>query len=337
MATNRKEIERMLHCNKAAGLSYEFQETAQNFTARFLAAYSSAESGYQLDKELVENRVKNLMLCAIEKNPALTAEEFASNIKLPEIFMDRAAVMYLTELAGEEGAGDYFYFAYHFFAAYVFSYIYRHPYYVKPLDRREVICVLYNQVYHALKSCAAKKVNFSFKILNLMFQAAVFELNGIERLPFTLHRRDAEQYFRFRAAVGNHNYSVKDTSVIADALSLSTAKIQSYWRLYLSENNGFLSASQIFCSENLEHIFGKTEEPGFTDVEISETRNRLFHSEEDRNIFDSLVSNGDGVFSRKEIEALNTTRYRINQVKQAIKQDRAEGVKSVPRFRAGGK
>ena len=324
MATNRKEMARKLRCNKAAGLPCEFQETARNIAARFLAAYSSAESGYKLDKELVENRVGNLILAALSENPALTAEEFASGIKIPEIFMDKAAVVYLTELAGEEAAGDYFYFAYHFFAAYVFSYIYRHPYYVKPLDRREVICVLYNQVYHALKSCAAKKANFSFKILNLMFQAAVFELNGIERLPFTLHRRDVEQYFRFRAAVGNHNYSVKDTDVIAGALSLSTAKIQSYWRLYLSENNGFLSASQVFCSENLEHIFGKAEEPGFVDVEVSETRNRLFDSEEDRNIFDSLVSNGDGVFSKREIEALHTTRYHINQVKNVIRQDSAQ-------------
>lgn len=323
MATNRKEMERKLRCNKAAGLPCEFQETARNIAARFLAAYSSAESGYKLDKELVENRVGNLMSAALSENPALTAEEFASGIKIPEIFMDKDAVIYLTELAGEKDAGDYFYFAYHFFAAYVFSYIYRHTYYVKPLDRHEVICVLYNQVYHALKSCAAKKANFSFKILNLMFRAAVFELNGIERLPFTLRRRDAEQYFRFRASVRNHNYSVKDTGVIAGALSLSTAKIQSYWRLYLSENNGFLSASQVFCSENLERIFGKAEEPGFVDVEVSETRNRLFDSEEDRNIFDSLVSNGDGVFSKREIEELHTTRYHINRVKNVIRQDSA--------------
>lgn len=321
MATNRKEMEKNLRCNKAYGLPYEFQETARNLAARFLAAYSSEESGYRLDKELVGNRVGNLMLAALAENPALTAEEFASGIKIPEIFMDKAAVIYLTELAGEEDAGDYFYFACHFFAAYVFSYIYRHSYYVKPLDKQEVICVLYSQVYYALKSCAAKKAKFSFKILSLMFQAAVFELNGTQRLPFTLRRRDAEQYFRFRAAVRNHNYGMEDTGIVAGELSLSTAKVQSYWRLYFLENNRFLSASQILGNENLERIFGGAEEPGFADVEVLETRNRLFDSEEDRNIFDSLINNGDGVFSRKEIEALHTTRYHINKVKNVIRQD----------------
>lgn len=311
-------MEKKLRCNKAAGLPCPFEEAAGNLAARFMAAYSSADSGYQLDKELVRNRIGNLILDALVKNPALTAEEFVSGIRLPEIFMDKAAVMYLTELAGEEGASDYFYFAYHFFAAYVFSYIYHHPYYVKTLDKGEVICVLYSQVYRALKDCAAKKANFSFKILNLMFQAAVFELNGIGKFPFTLHRKNMEQYFRFRALIKSGGYSMENAETVADMLSVSVVKVKSYWRLSVLEGSEALL--QALHSANPESVSGGTEEAGFADVEVLEIRDRLFSSEKDKNIFDSLIGNGDGRFSGKEIKRLNTTRYHINQVKEAVRE-----------------
>lgn len=320
--TSRTDMAKKLGCSEVMGLSKEFQTMAQNMTVRYLLLYSSNESGYKLDENVVKNRVENLMADALAENPALTAREFAASIKIPEIFMDTDAITYLVELVGEACEDDWFFYAYHFFSAYVYSFIFHHPYYMKSLEREEVICVLYQQVYRALKSCAAKKSYFNFMTLKLMFKAAVFELSGAERFPFTLHRKDAEQYFRFRATIRNNNFGMNDTEVIAKSLSISVTKIESYWQIYIMESKGFISTSLVLDDENAEYIFGKTEELGFADAEITEIRNRLFSSEEDRRIFDSLIGNGDGVFTKHEIEALNTSRYHINQVKERVRQDR---------------
>ena len=320
--TSRTEMAKKLGCSEVMGLSKEFQIMAQNMTVRYLLLYSSNESGYKLDEVVVRNRVENLMADALAENPALTAREFATGIKIPEIFMDTDAITYLVELAGEACEDDWFFYAYHFFSAYVYSFIFHHPHYVKSLDKNEVICVLYHQVYRALKGCAMKKSYFNFKTLKLMFKAAIFELSGTERFPFTLHRKDAEQYNRFRSTIRNNNFSTDDTEVIAGMLSISVTKIESYWQIYIMESRGFISTSLVMDDENAEHIFGKTEELGFADAEITEIRNRLFSSEEDRRIFDSLIGNGDGVFTKHEIEALNTSRYHINQVKDRVRQDR---------------
>lgn len=320
--TSRTEMAKKLGCSKVEGLPKEYRIMSNNMTVRYLLLYSSNESGYKLDEAVVRNRVENLMADALAENPALTAREFAASIKIPEIFMDTDAITYLVELAGEACEDDWFYFAYHFFSAYVFSFVFHHPHYVKSLDKNEVICVLYHQVYRALKGCAMKKSYFNFKTLKLMFKAAIFELSGTERFPFTLHRKDAEQYNRFRSTIRNNNFSVDDTEIIAVMLSISVTKIESYWQIYIMESRGFISTSLVMDDENAEYIFGKTEELGFADAEITEIRNRLFSSEEDRRIFDSLIGNGDGVFTKQEIKALNTSRYHINQVKERVRQDR---------------
>lgn len=323
--TSRKEMAKKLGCSEVKGLSKEFQTMAHSMAVRYLLIYSANESGYKLDEEVVRNRVENLMMTALASNPAMTAKEFAAGIKIPEIFMDKDAITYLVELAGEACKDDWFYFAYHYFSAYVFSFIFHHPYYVKSLDKNEVICVLYHQVYRALKRCAEKKSYFNFMTLKLMFRAAVFELSGTERFPFTLRRKDVEQYYRFRATIISNNFSIDDTEIIAGMLSISETKIESYWQIYIMESKGVISTSLVLDDENAEYIFGKTDELGFAEAEIMEIRNRLFTSKGDRKIFDSLVGNGDGIFTRQEIKELNTSRYHINQVKDRIRQEREKG------------
>lgn len=324
MATNRKEMERRLRCNKVEGLPKEFQIVAGNMAVKYLQKYSMRDSGYELSYELVKNRVENLMLDALNENPFISPGEFVERTRLTEIFIDPEAIMYLVELAGEGDSEDYFYYAYHFFALSVFSYINHHSFYISPLEKVEVLSVLYTQVHFALKRCAEKKVMFNFHTLYLMFKAAIFELNGVTRFPFSLRRKDVELYFRFRANVINNDYGKTDMNVLSDMLSLSYEKILCYWGIFVSESNGFLSTSVLLEDENLENIFGKMEEAGFLDVEIEEMRNRLFKNEIDRGIFDSLVGNGDGTFSKEEIEKIGTNRYRINQVKETLRRNNTE-------------
>lgn len=324
MATSRTEMERKLRCNKVEGLSKDYQREAENMAAKYVLRYSVKESGYELSYELVKNRVENLMLDALEKNPSLTAKEFAAQTKLAELFIDSKAILYLVELAGEGDSDAYFYYAYHFFSLSVCSYINHHAFYVSPLDKLELVSILFTQVHFALKGCAEKNVLFNFRTLYLMFQAAVFDLNGVVRFPFTLRRKDIEQYFRFRANAINRNLRIDDMEVLSNLLSLSLEKVLSYWELYSCEAGGFLSTSLLLEDENLENIFGKVDEARFLDVEILEMRNRLFEDEVDRRIFDSLIGNGDGTFTRVEIETLGTSRYHINQVKDILRQNSTE-------------
>ena len=122
--TSRTDMAKKLGCSEVKGLSKEFHSMAQNMTVRYLLLYSSNESGYKLDEAVVRNRVENLMADALAENPALTAREFAASIKIPEIFMDTDAIIYLVELAGEAYEDDWFFYAYHFFSAYVYSFVF---------------------------------------------------------------------------------------------------------------------------------------------------------------------------------------------------------------------
>ena len=322
MATNRKEIENKLRCNKVDGLPLEFVRASEQMAIKYVQKFSIKDSGYELSYELVKNRVENLMLDALKENPYITPKEFTEKKKYTEIFIDPEAIMYLVELAGKDNP-DYFYYAYHFFSLSVCSYINHHGFYVSPLEKNELISVLYTQVYFALNRCAEKKAMFNFQTLYLMFQASVYELNGVTRYPFTLRRRDIEQFFRFRANVVNKNYDKKDMNILSDLLSLPIDKVLYYWEIFGSEVNGFLSTSLLLEDENIDSLFGGMEEIRFMDIEMEEMRNRLFDNEVDRNIFDNLVGNGDGTFTRAEIQSLGTTRYHINQVKEILRQNSA--------------
>lgn len=106
--TSRTEMAKKLGCSKVEGLPKEYRIMSNNMTVRYLLLYSSNESGYKLDETVIRNRVENLMADALAKNPALTAKEFAAGIKIPEIFMDKDAITYLVELAGEAFEDDWF-------------------------------------------------------------------------------------------------------------------------------------------------------------------------------------------------------------------------------------
>ena len=321
MATGRKEIEERLRLNKVQGLPLAFKKVAEQMAIKYLQKYSIKGSGYELSYELVKNRVENLMLDALRENPYTTPKEFAEKKKFTEIFIDPEAIMYLVELTNQGLLEEYFVYANHFFSLSVCSYMNHHAFYVKALEKSELMSILYTQVYVALKKCAEKRVMFNFRTLNFMFQASVYELNGVTRFPFSLGRRDIDQYFRFRATVINNNYGKNNMDIVSELLSIPMNKVLYYWEILGCERNGFLSTSLLLEDENMESLFGGMEEASFNDIEIEEMRNRLFDDEVDRNIFDNLLGNGDGTFTKTEIQSLGTTRYHINQVKETIRKN----------------
>ncbi len=327
----KREIEEILGCGNCAELSPEYRKVAYSIAVDFVKQFSIPDSGYILDLDLVKRRIENLMYQDLLKDPFIIPSEFRSFFRLSEIFMDVKAIDFLITLAGEE---EEFAFEYikHFFAPFIISYMRHHQFMISSLDQREVISILYTETYFAVRKCAqkrmeeaalamleereAKKIFFSFKTLSLMYRAAVNELYGVVILPFTLHRKDTEQYYRFRATISNtnHHYGTGDVAELSNRLSIAENTLRQYWELYNMEVSGFISTSSMAEDERTENMYGATYETGYERMDINSIRDHKFRSEADRRIFDHLVENASSTFCRNEIEEIGTTRYRIGQV-----------------------
>ena len=340
MKKTRKEMERDLRCNEVKGLSEEFVTLANSMALKYVGQYQVRDIymdmfdeadyadiemsgyGYRLSTKLTKNRICNLMADELIKYPDMTPREFYRVCELKEIFYDRAAIDYLVQLAKEgNDENDIFFFVRHFLAKFVYAYMNNHSYYTYMLGESEIVSVLYTEAFNAIKGCAASGKEFSIKILYLRFKAILIELNGIVKLPFTLHRKDQEQYFRFRATIINNKYGSGDLEKVAEMISVSLDKVFSYWGMYVTEVNGIISTSQMLEDENLERHFGMSYKEDLLNIEILEFRDRLFQSAEEKIIFNELVLNADGVFTQERMAELGVTRYQINKVKERLRQE----------------
>lgn len=329
-------IEAGLRCGACKGLDEEFKKVAKAMAAEFANRFTIRESGFVLDQILIQNRIENLMQEELEHLPGLSPYEFRKKTAIQTIFRGLDGFDFLVTMAGETDS-DYFYYAQHFFAALVVSYIHRNSFFTSSMDKAELVNELYFQVHMALKRCAekrkleaeqaalekreAKKIYLSFDILNHMFRAAINEMTGVERLPFTLHRKDTEQYYRFRAEITNPNnhYTRSDSMELAKKLSMPHKAVLSYWDLFFMEENGFLSTSSFEDDENAEKMYGAYIEQGFEKMDVNTIRDLILTDEIDRNVFDRFLANASSTLTGREVNELKTTRYRVKNMLNTLR------------------
>ncbi len=207
----------------------------------------------------------------------------------------------------------------HFFSAVAFSFLSKNSYHVNYLDKAEIVLLLYTEAYNAVKNCAKNNTKFNFVTLQWLFKAVVVELGGIQKFPFTIRRHDLEIYNRFRVNIERKGYTRDDDGYLAGMLSVSLAKINAFWKLYVLEQRGFVSESELMEEDAFERMVGGTCDEGYERVEFEDAIERCFHNEDERRIVEFLIDKAGESVTKPELEKNRLTRYRINQVKETAK------------------